>query len=168
MSSPKIKPVWKFTNGIELNEKEFLNYIERKVFKTIRRFDMLKDKADKEIPISKMKDLNTQVLNNIIKTKFSTKESKKPLFSSDNLSGISEKVFLNILNGKFGNGGKPITENRPLYLHSDKEIQLYAKFKKIKGISKKRDAKIQNLFKKFMIKNPDLEHNVVNAFGQLK
>ena len=41
MSSNK-NIVWKFTNGIELNEKEFCEYVERKFFKTIRRYELLK------------------------------------------------------------------------------------------------------------------------------
>ena len=56
----------------------------------------------------------------------------------------------------------------PLYFHSDKEIQLYAKLKKIRGEQKKRDGRIQSLFSKFITKNPDLEHNIVNAFDQLE
>ena len=109
MSSKK-KPVWKFTNGTELNEKEFLNYIERKVFKTIRRFEMLKNRADNEIFISASDDLNTKVLNYILATKFSLKFSAKPFFSSENLSDVSEENFLKILDGKFKR--KKTTQNK--------------------------------------------------------
>jgi hypothetical protein len=163
----RTNPTWKFTNGTELNEKEFLNYIEKKMFKTIRRFEMLKNYGTKEIPISASDDLNTKVLNYILATKFSVKFSSKPPFSSENLSDVSEENFLKVLDGKFKRK-KTAQNKRPLYLHSDKEIQLYARLKRIKGTIKKRDKRIQALFAKFMAKNPDLEHNVVNAFEQLE
>lgn len=165
--SSKTNSVWKFTNGIELNEKEFLSYIEKKVFKTIRRFKMLENQHLKEILISHSEDLNTRILNHILATKFSVKFSSKPFFSSENLSDASEENFLKILDGKFKRK-KVFEKKRPLYFHSDKEIELYAKLKKIKGEPTKRNKRIQELFAKFMVKNPDLEHNVVNAFEQLK
>ncbi len=166
MPSPKIHPTWRFTNGIELNEKEFLSYVEKKVFKTIRRFKMLENQYLKEIPISASDDINTKVLNNILATKFSVKFCAKPFFSSENLSDASEENFLKVLDGKFKRK-EIIEKKRPLYLHSDKEIQLYAKLKGIKGKLKSRDKRIQALFSKFLTKNPDLEHNIVNAFEQL-
>lgn len=127
---------------------------------------MLKGFGNKEILVSDSRDVNTLVLNYILSTKFSVKESKKPLFSSESLSDVSENNFLRILDGKF-KVKKESHNKRPLYLHSDKEIQLYAKIKKIKGEPKKRDKRIQELFGKFITKNPDLEHNIVNAFEQL-
>jgi hypothetical protein len=167
MSSKK-KPVWKFTNGVELNEKEFCNYLERKIFKTIRRFCMLGSMHNKLLKISSLPDLNTQVLNKILELRFQVVESKKPFFSSENLSDASEKIFLKLLKGKF-EGIKPLDDKkRPLYFISDREIELYANIKKINGLKSKRNKKIQELFSKFMKNNPDLEHNIVNAFKQLK
>lgn len=166
MSSEK-KFVWKFTNGIELNEKEFLNYFERKVFRTIRKFEMLKNVFCKEINVSSEEDLNTKVLNYVLATKLHVKFSAKPFFSYRNLSDISEDNFLKILDGKFKRKKKEIN-NMPLYFHSDKEIQLYAKLRKIEGKERVRNKRVRELFDKFMIKNPDIEHNVVNAFEQLK
>ncbi len=159
-------PVWKFTNGIELNEKEFCDYVEKKVFKTIRRYGLLANSCQKEILVSRSNDLNTRVLNHIISTKFLIKESNKPFFSSENLSDVSEEKFLKILDGKFKKK-KTFEKKGPLYMHSDKEILLYAKLKKISGEPAERNKRIQTLFSKFMVKNPDLEHNVVNAFEQL-
>jgi hypothetical protein len=164
MSSKK-NIVWKFTNGKELNKKEFMEYFEKKIFKTIRKFEILKDRRIIEIPISKEKDLNTQVLNNVLSEKFSTKLSNKPLFSYKNLSDLAEEIFSNVLKGKFK---KDINvENMPLCFLSDKEVEIYAKLKRIKGTPKKRDKGIQEFFNKFMGKNPDLEHNVLNAFKQM-
>ena len=55
----------------------------------------------------------------------------------------------------------------PLYFLSDAEVELYAKLVGIKGVKRKRDKKIQELFARFMKKNPDLERNVVKAWGQI-
>lgn len=154
--------VWKFTNQKELNKSEFIDYIERKVFRTIRKYQMLP--KDKTISLKKSNSLNTNVLKKIIETKFQTKTSTKPNLSSDNLSQVAEEIFENVLNGKF-KGPKP--DDKPLYYLSDKEIELYAKLKKIKGITRKNNKEIQSLFEKFLKKNQDLELNVIKALSQI-
>ena len=166
--------VWTFTNKRELNKSEFLNYVERKVFRTIRKFDMLpkgKTITLKKLPSGKegtcggANDLNTKVLKKIIETKFPVKFSTKPNLSSDNLSQSAEDIFKNILRGNYKG---PSPNNKPLYFLSDKEIELYAKLSNIKGTKRKQDKKIQTLFEKFLKKNQDLELNIVKAVGQLK
>lgn len=162
----KKKVVWRFTNGIELNEKEFIRYFEKKVFKTIRRFEMLKNHSSNVIEIENKNDLNTKVLNHVLSTKFITKESSKGFFSSLNLTDLTEKIFENILKGKFK--GKTISSLKaPLCFLSDKEIYLYANLKRIEGETKKRNKRIQELFSKFFNKNPDLEHNIIKAYMQI-
>jgi len=155
--------VWTFTNKRELNKSEFLNYIERKVFRTIRKFDMLP--RDRSITLKKSNDLNTNVLKKIIETKFPVKFSTKPNLSSENLSQAAEDIFKNILKGNYKG---PSPKNKPLYFLSDKEIELYAKLSSIKGAKRKQDKKIQTLFEKFLKKNQDLELNIVKAVGQLE
>lgn len=158
-------PVWEFTNQTKLCKRCFIDYLERKLFKTIRKYGMLPE--SREIKIKKSAGLNTRVLESILKGKFPVKFSSKPDFSSKNLSDISEEIFSNILKGKF-TGEKPKNKLAyPLYFITDKEIELYAKLKNIDGKKTKRNIKIQELFKKFMEKNPDLEHNIVNAYLQL-
>jgi len=155
--------VWTFTNKRELNKSEFLNYIERKVFRTIRKFDMLP--KSKTITLKKSNDLNTAVLKQILETKFPVKFNTKPNLSSNNLSELAEQIFKNILKGNFKT--TPPT-NTPLIYISDKEVELYAKLSNIKGTKRKQDKKIQTLFQKFLKKNQDLELNIVKAIGQLK
>jgi hypothetical protein len=156
--------VWTFTNQRELNKSEFLNYIERKVFRTIRKFDMLP--KSKIITLKKANDLNTQVLKHIIEKKFPVKFSTKPNLLSDNLSQIAEDIFKNILKGNYHYSLQ--TTHYPLRLISDKELELYAKLSSIKGTKRKQDKKIQTLFEKFLKKNQDLELNIIKAMGQLK
>lgn len=158
-------PVWTFTNKRELNKSEFLNYIERKVFRTIRKFDM----PHKNITLKKQNDLNTTVLKQILEKKFPVKFSTKPNLSSDNLSEIAEQIFKQILKGNFKSLPSTIYHlPSPLLYVSDKEVALYAKLKNIKGTKRKQDKKIQTLFNKFLKKNQDLELNIINAMSQLK
>ena len=157
-----MKTVWKFTNQRELNKSQFLDYVERKVFRTIRKHQILP--KNKTITLIKSQDLNTKVLKRILQTKFQVETSKKPNLSSDNLSQIAEDIFKNILKGKFKN---EIKNNYPLLYLSDKEIELYAKLKNIKGTKRKQDKKIQTLFGKFLKKNQDLELNIIKAHSQL-
>ncbi|MCR4285227.1 MAG: hypothetical protein NUV97_04275 [archaeon] len=156
------KYVWEFTNQRKLNKSEFLDYFERKVFRTIRKYDMLP--KDKAIILKKSEDLNTTVLKKVLEKKFTVKFGVKPVFFSDNLSFVAEEIFKKILMGKF-EGPKP--ENRPLYFLSDKEVELYAELVGLKGDVRKRDSRTRALFDKFLKKNQDLELNIVRALGQI-
>ncbi|MBC8495623.1 hypothetical protein H8D36_05700 [archaeon] len=160
------KTVWEFTNQRKLNRKEFLDYIERKVFRTIRKYDMLPE--SRKIVLKKSGDLNTVVLKHILENKFPVTFSAKSNFSSKNLSDVSEESFKNILKGKYVGPKNSKRLHMPLYDLSDKEIGVYASLVGLKGKKVKRDKRIQELFARFMKKNPDLEHNVVNAMEQLK
>jgi len=158
-----MKPVWTFTNQTQLNEKQFIDYIERKVFRTIRKFNLLP--KSKIITLKKSPDFNTVVLKKILEKKFQVKYSTKPNLSSANLSQITEDIFKNILKGNFNH--KP-NSNAPLQFISDKELELYAKLTNTKGTKRKQDKKIQSLFQKFLNKNQDLELNILKASNQLK
>jgi hypothetical protein len=154
--------VWTFTNQKELTKSEFINYFERKVFRTIRKHQLLP--SDKIFTLKKQNDLNTIILKKILETKFQVKFSTSPNISSDNLSESAENIFKKIIKGNFKI--KPKT-NAPLIQLSDKEVELYAKLKNIKGDTRKQNKKIQNLFGKFLSKNQDLEINILKAAGQL-
>lgn len=157
----KTKTVWTFTNQTKLCKNCFIDYIEKKVFKTIRKYQMLP--KDKKIFLKKSDSLNTAVLKSILENKFTIKFGEENL-TPENLSEIAEKTFGNILNGNFTPA--PPKAN-PLYFISDAELELYAKLKNIKGKQRKKDEKVRELFEKFMGKNPDLEINIVNALDQL-
>jgi len=155
--------VWTFTNQRELNKKEFIDYVERKVFRTIRKYQMLP--KNKIITLKNSNDISTAVLKKIIETKFKVEWNTKPNLSSDNLSQTAEDTFKNILKGNFK---KQTQKKAPLSQLSDKELELYAKLKNIKGVKRKQDKKIQSLFDKFLKKNQDLELNIVKAIGQIE
>jgi len=157
--------VWEFTNQRKLGKKEFIDYIEKKVFRTIRKYNLLP--KNRIIKLKKSNDLHTKILISILSRKFKTEFSTKPNFDSMNLSSAAEATFQNILKGKF-EGPRPNDRlAHPLYYHSDAELSLYAKLTNTKGTTPKRNKKIQELFKKFLKKNQDLEINVVKALSQL-
>ena len=114
--------------------------------------------------LEKNDNLNTIILKQILETKFQVKHTGKPNIYADNLSHAAEDTFKNIIKGKFNQ--QPNSKN-PLISLSDKEIELYAKLKNIKGEKRKQDKKIQNLFNKFIKKNQDLEINILKAQEQL-
>lgn len=155
--------VWIFTNKKELNKPQFIDYVERKVFRTIRKYQMLPE--DKIIKLKKSEDINTAVLKKILETKFQVKFSNTPNLSSYNLSQVAEDTFQNVLKGNFSY--KLPTSDHPLIYLSDKEIELYAKLKGIEGVKRKQDKRVQALFNKFLDKNQDLELNVIKALKQL-
>ncbi len=154
--------IWTFTNKKELNKSEFFNFFERKVFRTIRKFRMLP--INKIFIFDKTDTLNTIVLKQILETKFKVEKKSIPNISSDNLSQTAENIFKNITKGNFN---YQIQTSAPLLYLSDKEIELYAKLKNIKGESRKSDRNIQKLFKNFLGKNQDLEINILKAQEQI-
>lgn len=155
--------VWEFTNQKKLNRKEFIDYFERKIFRTIRRYNMLP--KSRVFRLKKSDDLNTKVLYNVINGKLKIELGNTPNISSQNLSGAAEETFENVLKGQF-KGPKP--DNSPLYYLSDKEVELYARIKGISGKKRKANEKVQALFGKFIKRNQDLEINIVNALEQLR
>ncbi len=156
--------VWEFTNQRKLTKKEFIAYFERKVFRTIRKYEMLSE--SRTFQIKESKNINTIILKKIIEQKFIVEFSNKPNITDDNLSDVAEETFKNILQGNFTGPFPKDSIARPLYYNSDKETELYAKLLGIKGQIKKRDEKVQELFAKFFDKNQDLEINVVKALSQ--
>jgi len=160
------KHVWEFTNQRKLTASEFVDYFERKIFRTIRKYSMLP--KNKIITLKKSNSLNTNVLKEILEKKFKVRFSTSPNFSSDNLSAVAEGIFKDVIKGKFEKVTPDIGLKKPLYFLSDKEVGLYAELKRIKGVKRKVNKKIRKFFEKFLDKNQDLEINIVKAAGQIK
>lgn len=154
--------VWEFTNQKKLSKSEFIDYFERKIFRTIRAKKILP--KDRIIKLKKSNSLNSNVLKEVLSKKFKVTTSDKEVISSDNLSIVAEQTMENILKGIFKS---PSSKDKPLYYLSDKEIQLYAKLRGIKGKKRIENKKIKELFEKFTSKNPDLELNIIHATEKL-
>jgi len=150
------KPVWKFTNQRNLCSRCFVEYFEKKVKSTIRKY---------KIPVNKIKgnSLKADVINNIIKGL----PERKGKVSLDNLDNISNSIFYTVMHGDKKDLQILKIKNQPLYFLSNKEILLYAKIKRIKGkIEENRKLiEINNFIQKIEEKNPDIRQNVVNALN---
>jgi len=151
-------PVWEFTNQQKLCEKCFVNYFERKVKGTIRKYNM-------PITFVKSKELKAKIINNIIKLL----PRRKGNLSTDNLNSISDKIIYEMLYGNSENLKKFLPKNQPLYFISDKEIALYARIKRISGKTEneKRFEKIDLFIERIEKKNPDIRHNIINSVLKL-
>lgn len=158
--------VWEFTNKRKLNKKEFLHYVEKKVFKTIRKYEMLP--SDRKIILLDDGFMNTLVLKQILEKKFEVVFGKEPNFSTECLTDIAEANFKKILIGDFDGVNPRLKSCKPLFDLTDQELKKYAELVNINGKSNKQDPNILKLFEKFKKKNPDLDHNIVNAMEQIR
>jgi hypothetical protein len=160
----KQKYVWEFTNQKKLTKNEFISYFERKVYKTIRKQNILSKK--REITLKKSENLNSKVIKKILEKKFIIKEKNNSEINDENATDISYNCLENILKGNYT---KLFNQKikRPLYYLTDKETELYAKLTNTKGKKKKRKKEVQKLFEKFSKKNQDLEQNIIKATEQI-
>ena len=155
----KSKIVWQFTNKRKLDAEEFVDYFERKVKGTIRKYKM-------PIGVVRGKSLKVRVINNIVKNLM----KRKGKLSDESLNDVSNKVIYAIIYRRGDELKKLVPKNKPLYFLSDAEIELYAKIKKIKGklineeLGIKRELKeIDDFISLIEKKSPDIRHNVVEA-----
>lgn len=156
-------PVWRFTNKKQLCRNCFLDYFERKVFATIRKFNLMP--KNKIFFIKKDNSVNTNVLIQVLGKRFQVQFFKRASIDTSSISNIANSIFSRILNGNFNS---KLENKSPLFYLTEKEIDLYAQLNRLKGKKTKENKKIKELFSKFKAKNPDLEHNVVNAYEQLR
>ncbi len=164
------KIVWKFTNKTELTAQEFMHYFEKKVKATIRKYQMpIQEIRQGNKKQDNKNNLNASVINSIIKNI----HLRKGNLSSESLTDISNKILYAMMYQNSRNLKKLLPKNQPLYFLSDKEIQLYAELKKIKGKPKEsRINKKLNEISKFIEtieqKNPDIRLNIVKALLRTK
>jgi hypothetical protein len=149
-----MKTVWKFTNQRELTVPEFADYFQKKVKKTVGKYKM---------PTSPLGGggLKVKVINSVLKNL----PPRKGKLSDQSLDDVSISILNEMMYGKF-EIEKFVPHNQPLYFLSDKEVELYAKIKKIKGGIKQKTGKrkqINDFIKKIEEKNPDIRHNIINS-----
>ncbi len=151
------KIVWEFTNKRKLTAGEFIEYFDKKVKATIRRYNM---------PISKAKgnSLKARIINNIIKEL----PERKGKISPESLDNISNNILYIIMHNNKDKLKNLLPKNQPLYFLSDREILLYAKIRKINGRLENKQKggklkKIDNFIRTIEQKNPDIRHNIVTA-----
>lgn len=172
-------PVYEFTNKRKLCKNCFIDYFDRKVLFTIRKYHLM-DKEDL-IGYKKGNNFREAVLENILKTisekygfnivKLPNKNTNKIAVSStldleahDILSTLVNEDVSKLKNflPSLGNFIKP------LYLFLDGEVLLYAKLKNLKfKESKEKKDRITNFLDELEKKHPEVKRSVVNSLLKL-
>lgn len=166
----KIKPVYEFTNKRKVCGNCFVKWFEKKIFYTIRKFEMVKQ--GDVVKYSGGDNFRDVVLENVLKTMaekgrikltHGTKFDKKAVPLTIDL--IAYKIFNEFIFGDV----KDLSESKkivsPLRLFLDKEILLYAKLKRLNFKEyKKRENKIQIFIDKLEKKHPEVKRSIVNGF----
>ena len=181
-----IKPVYEFTNKRKLCKRCFINYFQKKVLYTIRKFKMIR-RGDK-VQYKKTREFKGVVLDDILKfvldkfdfyltdsNKFLAKRDKFKsvrIASASSLDSEAENIIKILINGNVSELKKnlPSYENavKPLCLFLDEEILLYAKLKNLKfrKAQEKKD-KIRNFEDEFEKKHPEVKRAIVNSVLKL-
>lgn len=187
------KPVYQLTNKRRFCKSCFCEYLERKVFKTIRKFNMIQNE-EKQIFI--LQGPKTHVLLHIlqkfaklrnekisfkrIKTLRPTKGKKIIVALTDTLDNTARRMIEMQMSKKISkiSSLNPIHKERailqiqPLYFCLDKELEIYAKIKNLRfsrnQLATKFQSKLHHFLEKMEEKHPEIKHAVVNAFTQLR
>jgi len=165
-----MKGVYTLQNGKQLDSKAFCSYFEKKVFKNIRKLQLLNVK----LILPKEKSIESSIILDIFKKlmekkKKQTQKAKKIIILPECLDDIAETILraqfekdfsrqIQKLDPKFTSKDKVYA--RPLYFMARNEIQIYAKLKKLKFQEKKQESWLDEL----EVKHPEIKNAIVNAF----
>lgn len=171
----QLKPVYEFTNKRKLCKRCFVNYFQKKVLYTIKKFNMIK--TGDIIGYKKGSRFKEVVLGNILgfiseksSIKIARLQNKKVnrIAADSSLDSEAEEIILVLIKGNVSELKKllPVTGNiiKPLYLFLDEEIELYARIKKLKFIREKAPKdKINKFIDESEKKHPEVKRAVVNS-----
>lgn len=172
-------PVYEFTNQRKLCKNCFINYFNKKVLFTLRKYNLIK--SGDIIAYQKRNDFRSVVLETILKMiseKYGFKVVQLPdkkankIAIASTLDLESHDIMKSLIDEDSSNLEKilPSEKNmiKPLYLFLDEEISLYAKLKNLKfRETKKHSDRINNLLNEFEKKHPEVKHAVVNSVLEL-
>lgn len=185
----ELKPVYEFTNKRKVCGNCFVNYFNKKVLYTIRKFKMADHSS--VIFLDNSKGFREVVLEDVLKmfvlksgAQLIRKKTKNCLtVVGDSTDVIAEEIIDCMFEGNLEKmkirpigseqvqassaknvkrGGKII---RPLYLMLDREILLYAKLKKLKFKEiQETKSKFEYFTKAMEEKHPELKHAIVKSY----
>jgi len=173
------KPVYEFTNKRKLCKRCFINYFQKKVLYTIRKFNMIK-RGD-IVGYKGANDFKGVVLEDVLKmfsekagikfVKLPNKKTNKIAIDSS-IDSEAENVIKTLIEGNVSELKRdlPVQGNiiKPLYLFLDEEILLYAKLKNLKfKKSKAKKDKIKTFEDEFERKHPEVKRAIVNSILEL-
>ncbi|MEK6906074.1 MAG: hypothetical protein AABW81_00445 [Nanoarchaeota archaeon] len=165
-------PVYEFTNKRKLCKNCFINYIHKKLFYAIRKFEMIKQ--EDIISFKKTDNFRDVVLDDLLRLAeikmfaiISSKKSSKKAISST-LDIESKKIIYELINGNINKlNAKPVDKSiiKPMYFFLDEEVLLYAKLKKLKyKIKKEKKDKINLFIDDLEKKHPEIKRAIVNSY----
>jgi len=171
------KPVYEFTNKRKLCARCFMNYFQKKVLYTIRKFEMIK-KGD-IIGYRKLRDFRSVVVEDILKM-LAEKTNVKIVKLSDKgeTDKIANPITVDLESGEIVNeliqgnlkrlkNFKPIEKKiiKPLYLFLDEEVLLYANLKRLQFKQKRKERdKINRFINEAEKKHPEVKRAIVRGF----
>lgn len=174
----ELNPVYEFTNKRKVCGNCFVNYFNKKVLYTIRRFKMADHSS--VLFVDDSGDFRGAVLTDVLKmfvlksgAQLAKKKGKKVTVAvGDSTDIISSRIIDSLFEGDLSKvrGVKPCEKGiiRPLYLMLDGEILLYAKLKKLKfKQTKNKEPKFDYFVNAMEKKHPELKHSVVNSYLEL-
>ncbi len=159
-----MKSVITLQNGKKLNANQFISYFEKKVFYTIRKYNLLKNEKRR---------FNFNVQELLIKNKIGNTR-----ISHESLDDISLQVFEAFMIK--GNIKKKIKELlpirhknkqiiiRPFYFMTKKEIKIYAKLKNIALKKEKRETVLSLWLNDFEKRHLEVKNAIVNSILRIE
>ena len=175
------KPVYEFTNKRKVCGNCFVRYFQKKVFYTIRKFEMIK--RGEVVGYVRGSNFRSIVLEDVLKMLgkkgIEIVQGAKP--SQIKISKIAEptttdiiayKIINEIIQGNSNNLKEflPVDKKiiKPLCLFLDKEVLLYAKLKKLKFKKVVEEKSKTSLFiDELEKKHPEVKRAVVNGLLKL-
>jgi len=175
----KTNPVYEFTNQRKLCKNCFIDYFQRKVLFTIRKFGLIK--REDIVGYKKGNSFRSVVLEYVlllISKKYGFNILKLPNKSTNKiavdstLDSESEEIIETFIEGDISklNQILPYDKNfiKPLYLFLDEEVLLYARLKNLKFEDvKKRKNRINNFLDDFEKKHPEVKRAIINSVLEL-
>jgi len=172
------KPVYEFTNKRKLCKRCFINYFQKKVLYTIRKFKMIQ-RGDR-IFYKKGNDFKAVVLKEMLKfvsdkadiSLPNSRERANKTALDSSIDSEADKVVKILISGNVSDLKQflPVYRNtiKPLYLFLDEEILLYAKLKNLKFQEKKeKQDKIKFFEDELEKKHPEVKRAIVNSVLEL-
>jgi tRNA(Ile)-lysidine synthase TilS/MesJ len=190
------KPVYEFTNKRKLCKTCFIDYFQKKVLYTIRKFGMIK--PGDVIEYKKESGFKGAVLSEMLrfiatKMEISLNLGKtgkagkgKKIASTSSLDSEADDIVKTLINGNASGLKKflPVVGNviKPLYLFLDEEILLFARLKNLKFKQEKTEKQTESLKNKQVVlkkdkikkfedefekKHPEVKRAIVNSILEL-
>jgi hypothetical protein len=175
-----LKPVYEFTNKRKLCKRCFIHWFNKKVLYTNRRFSMLR--RDEVVAYENKGDFRGVVLEEILKLfsdkicfsliKLPTKKKFNKIAVAETTDSESNKIIRALIEKDLTKIKADAVEGKKiklLYLFLDKEVELYAKLKKLKysGISPKKD-KISIFVEEMEKLHPEIKQAIIGSYLELE